>query len=91
MNKYILKNIDVEKLNLTEEEFYKKIIIEVKKEITNLIKSQNLIDIRAPSFLNVQLKLDKYNNLVELKTRLNKIDLIERFYVKEFNNESISI
>ena len=97
LNKYILKNIDVEKLNLTEEEFYKKIIIEVKKEITNLIKSQNLIDIRAPSFLNVQLKLDKYNNLVELKTRLNndsvylKIKFLGKLdkIIKQLENQKI--
>ena len=31
--------------------------------MTNLVKSQNLIDIKTPSFLNVKLNLDKKNNL----------------------------
>ena len=30
-----------------------------KKEITNLVKSQNLIDVRTPSFINVKLILIK--------------------------------
>ena len=28
-----------------------KVIIEIKKELINLVKSKNLIDVRAPSFL----------------------------------------
>ena len=62
--KNISKNIIVERLKLTREEFYKKIIALVQKEILNLVKSQNLIDIRTPSFFNVKLNLDKKNNLV---------------------------
>ena len=37
----------------------KKIIIEIQNEIINLTKSQNLIDVRTPSFINTKLKLDK--------------------------------
>ncbi|MDC1151904.1 hypothetical protein OAS95_04985, partial [Pelagibacteraceae bacterium] len=42
-----------------------------------------------PSFLNVQFKVSKNNNLVELTSKLNKIDLIENIYIQEFNNESV--
>ena len=45
--KKIVRNISVKKLNLNKDDFYKKIIIETKKDIINLIKSQNLIDIRV--------------------------------------------
>ena len=69
----------------------KKIIIETKKELINLIKSQNLIDIRTPSFLNANLQINDISNLEELKVRLKKIDLIEKIYVQEFNNEKISL
>jgi hypothetical protein len=89
LEKNIVKNIKLKRLNLNENEFNKKIIIEVKKELINLVKSQNLIDIRIPSFLNVQLSIDKKNNLVELNTRLKKIDLIENIYIQEFNHESV--
>ena len=38
-----------------KEEFYEKIITEIKKEIINLVKLQNLIDVRTPSFLNARI------------------------------------
>ena len=69
--------------------FTKKIIIEVRNEIINLAKSQNLIDVRTPSFINTRFELDKNNNLVELNNRINKIDLIESIYVQELNNEYV--
>ena len=89
LGKNIVKKINIERTNLTEKEFYKKIIIKTKKEITNLVKNLNLIDIRVPSFLNAELKISKNNNLVELNTRLKKIDLIENIYIQEFNNEIV--
>ena len=49
-NKNISKNFNFNQKNLDE-----KIILEIKDEIINLVKSQNLIDIRTPSFLNVKL------------------------------------
>ena len=89
--KKIIKKINLKRSNLNQQEFYQKIIIESKKELTNLVKSQNLIDIRVPSFLNASLLIDKKNNLVELKSRLNQIDLIENLYIKEFNKDSVSL
>ena len=89
LGKNIVKNIKIKRLNLNQEEFYKKIIIEVKQEIINLIKLQNLIDITTPSFLNAQFKINKKSNLVELNSRLNQIDLIENLYIEKFNNEVV--
>ena len=89
LGKNIVKNIKLERSNLNEEEFYKKIIIETKKEIINLVKSQNLIDVRVPSFLSAQFKISKKNNLVKLESKIKKIDLIENLYIQEFNNEFV--
>lgn len=89
LEKSIVKNIKVNKSNLNEEEFYKKIIGEVKLEIVDIIKSQNLIDIRTPSFLNVRLDIDKNNNFADLSSKLKKINLIENIFIQEFNNESV--
>ena len=91
LGKKIVKNINLKRSNLNKQEFYQKIIIESKKELANLVKSQNLIDIRVPSFLNASLIIDEKNNLVELKSRLNQIDLIENLYIKEFNKDSVSL
>ncbi len=89
LEKNINKNLQVKKDQ--NEEFYNKIILEINKEIINIIKSQNLIDIKTPSFLNTKLILSKKNNLVELNTRLKKIDLIENIYVQELNNNYVSL
>ena len=55
------------------------------------MKSQNLIDISAPSFINTKFILNRNNNLVELNQRLEKVDLIENIYVQKFNNQHVFI
>ena len=91
LGKNIVKNITVERFELNEKKFYEKIITEIKKEITNTVKSQNLIDVRAPSFLIAEFAISEKSNLVELNARLKKIDLIEDIYIQEFNNESVNL
>ena len=86
-----MKNLIIKRLNLNEDDFNKKIIIETKQEIADLVKSQNLIDIKTPSFLKAQLRSQQKNNLVELRSRLRKIDSIENIYIQEFNNNSVLI
>ena len=89
--KKIFKNMNLKKQNLKSFEFNEKIIVESKKEIINLVKSENLIDIRTPSFLNVKLNLNKKNNLVVLNSKIKMIDLIENVYVKEFNKDYMNL
>ena len=85
LNRYISKNLDIDKNNLDT------IILEIKDEIINLVKSRNLIDIRTPSFLNVKLYLDKKRNLVNFKKKINEVDLIENIFVQEFNKDYVNI
>ncbi len=90
--KKINKNLSINKKeNLNNEEFYREIIIKVNKIIRDLIKSQNLIDVRTPSFLNVEIKLNKKNNLIEFSNRLKKIDLIDNFYVQQLNKDYVLV
>ena len=89
--KKLNKNLVVNKSNLSEEQFNEKIIIEIKKVLKDLIKSQNLIDVRTPSFLNVKIKLNNKNNLVEFNNRLKKVDLIDNFYVQQLNKDFILV
>ena len=84
-NKKISKNINLKRLNLSTKLFYEKIIQETKKELIDLVKSKNLIDIRTPSFLNVRLNVSKNSNLVELNSRIKNIDSVEKVYVQDFN------
>ena len=59
----------------------------LKKEILELVKSQNIIDVGAPAFLNINLFLNSQKDLFLFQNILNEIDLIENFNVKEFNNK----
>ena len=80
------------KSDLSEKNFNNKIILEINNVIRDLIKSQNLIDVRTPSFLNAEIKMNKKkSNLFEFNTRLKKIDLIDKFYVQEINKDYVSI
>jgi hypothetical protein len=67
------------------------IIKEVKYELINLIKSANLIDVGAPSFLNVELNLNKKNNLVDLNSRIKDIESIENVFVQSFNKDLMNL
>ena len=76
-------------MNLNQIDYNKRIINKISDEILNIVKSQNLIDIRTPAFLNAKLKINNDNSLVELNSRLKKIDLIDNIFVQEFNNDYI--
>ena len=90
-DKIISKNLIFKKNNLEKEILNEKIIFEIKDEVTNLVKSRNLIDIRTPSFLNVKLNLDTKNNLVSINSKIKNIDLIENIFVQEFTNDYVKI
>ena len=90
-DKKISKSLDLKKQNLSSFEFYEKIITETKKELINLVKSNNLIDIKTPSFLNTRLKIYNKSNLVELKKRIKKIKSVENIYVQEFNKDDMNL
>ena len=89
--KKISKGINFKKQNLKTEELYRKIIVSSKDEIINLVKSENLIDIRTPSFLKIKLILNKKTSLVDFNTKINQIDLIENVFVQDFNKNYINI
>ena len=85
--KKLNKTLSINKANLNQKDFYNKIILETKYKITNLIKSENLIDVRTPSFLNAEIKLNKKSNLIELNNRIKGIGLIDNFHVQKLNKD----
>ena len=89
LGKKINKSLEIKNYKLEKSELYDKIIIDIKNELVNIVKSQNLIDIRTPSFLNAKFKINKKNSLVELKKRVEQIDLVEKLFIQEFNNEFV--
>ena len=91
LGKDIDKSLEIKNSNLENEIYYEKIISEVSVAILNLVKSQNLIDVRTPSFLNTKLIINKKNNLEVLNKRIKKIDAINNIYVQELNKDYILI
>ena len=87
--KEIVKNYDF--TSNKRGDFKEYIILELKDEIEDLIKSENTLDLTVPSFLNINLNLKNKNNLFETQNILKKIDLIDYFHVKEFNNTNAII
>ena len=90
-NKTISKNFLIKKEKLDQNKFREKIILTIKDEIINLVKIQNLIDIRTPSFLNVKFNFNKNSNLVLLNSKIKNIELIENIFVQEFNKNYVSL
>ncbi len=84
--KKIIKNISLTD-KMIEKIDYTNTLKFLKKEILELVKSQNIIDIGAPSFLNINLSLNNQNDLFLFQKILSEIDLIENFNVREFNNK----
>ncbi len=90
--KKINRNISIKREQTIEDKkFYDEIIIEVNNLIKDLIKSQNLIDVRTPSFLNVKIDLNNKNNLVVFENRMKNIDLIDNFYVQQLNKDYVLV
>ena len=87
----VIKNFKVSSEDNSEEIRYNNAIKEVKKEIDEIWKLQNQIDIRTPSFLNTVLEIKKDNDLLNLRKALNKIDLIESYSVIELSTNYAKI
>lgn len=88
--KKITKNLSFSN-NSGEEITYPELMVFLKKQIKEIVKSQNIIDINTPTFLNIKLELKNKNDLFIFQEILNRIDLIDNFNVKEFNNKSAYI
>ena len=89
----VMKNIQFINPENAESSFEKNILSFLKKEIIELIKYQNIIDVGTPSFLNINFVLKKRDHLLKAQKILNQIDLIDSFYVNEFdkNNANVKI
>jgi len=88
--KNFTKNFTI-KVNNENKKQKKEIINFLKNEINDIWKSNNLIDIRTPSFLNIVLDINKKDDLLNLQKALDNIDLIENYHVVQLNMHSAKI
>ena len=74
-----------------KELYFDNIIANVKKEIFELLKAQNTIDVRTPSFLNLNLNIKNSKNLREVIEKIEEIDLIENYLIHELNSRKVKL
>ena len=86
-NKNIDRNIDLNFYPKNENKSYKEAITTIKKEINQIWKEQNLIDVNTPSFLDFFLEIKKIDDYTKLKSILDTIDIVENYSVLEMTNE----
>lgn len=86
-NKEIIRNLKLKFDSANKTESFKSAIIEIKKEIRQIWKSQNLVDFSTPSFLDFSLEFKNVNDFLEMKNILDKIELIENYSVLELTKD----
>jgi hypothetical protein len=90
-NKEIDKNLNLKIYKDNEAKTYEEAVISLKEELNQIWKSQNLIDINTPSFLNLFLETKQTNDYLKVRTILDSIDLIENYSVLEMTNRQIKV
>ena len=90
-NKKIDKNIELKIFTDDDTRTYAEAIPTLKEQITQIWKGQNLVDVSAPSFLNLFLDVKQINDYLRLRSIFDSIDLIENYSVLEMTNDRTKV
>jgi len=90
-NKKIDKNVELKIYPENDKKTYEEAMLTLKEEINQIWKSQNLIDVNTPSFLDLVLDVQKINDYLILSSIFDSIDVIENYSVLEMTNEHTKI
>ena len=66
-------------------------ISKLKFLIHDIWKDQNLVDASVPSYLTVNIKTENAKKLAQMIKKIENINLIKNFYIKEFNKNNATI
>ena len=86
-NREIIKNININLNTTNDTDLFKAAIVNVKNQINQIWKEQNLIDINTPSYLDIFFEIKKINDLYNFNTFLDGIDVIENHSILEMTNK----
>ena len=81
----VSKNISYELDNINNKIKLKKILTGLKKEVTDIWKKENIINLSAPLSLRIKFKNTNLRNLNTLKNTLYKISIIDNYSLEEFS------
>ena len=79
------KNISYSVNNLNDENKLDSILKELKIKITDIWKSENIINLTSPLSINVEFKYDELKDLKKLKNTFYKISIIDKYSLEELN------
>ena len=79
------KNISHEVKNINDELVLNSILKNLKLEITELWKEQNIINLLMPLSINLKFQHSKLEDLDKLRSTFYKISIIENYTLEEFN------
>jgi len=63
----------------------------VKNQINQIWKEQNLIDINTPAYLDIIFDIKKINDFLKFRTFLDTIDIIDNYSILEITNKYAKI
>ncbi len=86
-NKEIIRNLNLKFDQLKKEESFNNAIKDIKNEIKQIWKSQNLVDFSTPSFLDFSLEFNNINDFSKMKNILDKMELIDNYSVLELTKD----
>jgi hypothetical protein len=89
--KEVDKNFNLKINSESKIKTYKQAIEKTKEEIDQIWKSQNLIDINTPSFLDLFLEIKKPSDYLYFLNIFRSINLIENYSVLEMTNKNVKI
>ena len=89
--KKIDKSFDLKIYSDNKIKTYDEAIITLREEITQIWKSQNLIDFNTPSFLDLFLDIKHMNDYLKLRSIFDSLDTIEDYSVLEMTNQYIKV
>ena len=79
------KNISYELININDEAKLTKILSELKIIITDIWKSENIINLAIPLSIKVKFEYNKPEDLDKLNNTFYKINIIDKYFLEEFN------
>ena len=86
----ISKNISHKVKNIKDELILNTILKDLKIEITDLWKEQNVINLLMPLSINLKFQHSKLEDLDKLRSILYKISIIQNYKLEEFNIKNSS-
>ena len=86
--KEVIKNIT---LNNNSTDDYNSLIMNVKDQINQIWKEQNLIDINTPAYLDIIFDIKEINDFLKFRTFLDTLDIIDNYSILEITNKYAKI